>query len=47
MECAKEGVDDLDITYSDNTPVINLFLGRPIGLLGLLDEQCKGLNVSF
>jgi myosin-3 len=46
LECAKEGVDDLDISYTDNTPVIDLFLARPIGLLCLLDEQCKGLNVS-
>ena len=47
LECAKEGVDDLDISYTDNTPVIDLFLARPIGLLCLLDEQCKGLNVSY
>ncbi|CAI8048136.1 Myosin-IIIb, partial [Geodia barretti] len=46
LECAKEGVDDLDISYTDNTPVIDLFLARPIGLLCLLDEQCKGLNGS-
>ena len=45
MECAKEGIEDLDISFNDNTPIIELFLARPIGLLCLLDEQCKGLNV--
>ncbi len=45
MEYAKEGLDGLVISYKDNKPVLDLFLTRPIGLLSLLDEQCRGLNV--
>ena len=47
MELMKEGLDNLgDISYKDNKPVLDLFLMKPIGLLTLLDEQCRGLNVS-
>ena len=43
----KEGLENLgEITYTDNKPVLDLFLNKPIGLLSLLDEQCRGLNVS-
>lgn len=45
MEYAKEGLEGLVISYKDNKPVLDLFLNRPIGLLSLLDEQCRGLNV--
>ena len=42
---AKEGLEGVDITYTDNRPVLQLFLDRPVGLLSLLDEQCRA-NVS-
>ena len=45
VEYAREGLEGLDITYKDNRPVLDLFLTRPIGLLSLLDEQCRGFNV--
>ena len=45
MEYAREGLDGLEITYKDNRPVLDLFLTRPIGLLSLLDEQCRGFSV--
>lgn len=45
MELAKEGIDELDITYKDNKPVLDLFLSKPIGLLSLLDDQCRALSV--
>ena len=45
MELEKEGVNGLEITYTDNKPVLDLYLKRPIGLLSLLDEQCRGFNV--
>ena len=45
MEYAREGLEGLEITYKDNRPVLDLFLTRPIGLLSLLDEQCRGFNV--
>jgi len=35
------------MSYKDNQPVLDLFLSKPIGLLSLLDEQCRGLNVSL
>ena len=45
MELEKEGLNGLEITFTDNKPVLNLYLTRPIGLLSLLDEQCRGFNV--
>ncbi len=46
-ELMKEGLENLgDIQYTDNEPVLDLFVSKPIGLLSLLDEQCRGLNVS-
>ncbi len=47
MEYAKEGLEGLVISYKDNKPVLDLFLNRPIGLLSLLDEQCRGFNVRL
>ncbi len=40
-EYIKEGVTGVDITYQDNQPVLELFLSRPLGLISLLDEQCR------
>lgn len=46
-ELLKEGLVDLgDIQYTDNGPLLDLFLTKPIGLISLLDEQCRGFNVS-
>ena len=45
MELEKEGIDALEIRFTDNKPVLDLYLTRPIGLLSLLDEQCRGFNV--
>ena len=45
MELEKEGIDALEIRFADNKPVLDLYLTRPIGLLSLLDEQCRGFNV--
>ncbi len=46
MELQREGLNNLgDLSYKDNQPVLDLFLNKPIGLLSLLDEQCRGLNV--
>lgn len=47
VELMKEGLEDLsDISYTDNEDVLDLFMRKPIGLLSLLDEQCRGFNVS-
>lgn len=46
MELEKEGLEELDITFRDNKPVLDLYLDKPIGLLSLLNDQCRGLNVS-
>ncbi|CAH1797083.1 unnamed protein product [Owenia fusiformis] len=40
-EYKKEGVDWKEITFVDNQPLLDLFLGRPIGLLALLDEESQ------
>ena len=31
----------VDIYYQDNQAVLELFLARPVGLISLLDEQCR------
>eukprot|EP00047_Mylnosiga_fluctuans_P024126 m.153715 g.153715 ORF g.153715 m.153715 type:complete len:1104 (+) comp9783_c1_seq15:111-3422(+) len=38
-EYAKEGVSGAKVSYTDNEPLITMFLGRPTGLLALLDEE--------
>jgi len=40
-EYVKEGIDWTFITFSDNQPVIDLIEAKPIGILNLLDEECK------
>ncbi len=40
-EYIKEGVTGVDISYQDNQAVLELFLARPLGLISLLDEQCR------
>ncbi len=46
MELEREGLEQLEISFTDNKPVLDLFLSKPIGLLSLLNDQCRGLNVS-
>ncbi len=46
MELEREGLEELDISFTDNKPVLDLFLSKPIGLVSLLNDQCRGLNVS-
>jgi len=40
-EYAKEGIDANAIEFSDNTELLALLLGKPIGLLALADEEAK------
>lgn len=40
-EYAKEGIDVEAITFKDNLALIDMFLGKPVGILGLLDEECS------
>lgn len=40
-EYIKEGIDWTFIEYSDNQPVIDIIESRPIGILNLLDEECR------
>jgi len=40
-EYIREGIDWTFIEYSDNQPVIDVIESRPIGILNLLDEECK------
>ena len=37
-EYKREGVDWTEIKFVDNQPLLDLFLGKPIGLLTLMDE---------
>uniref|UniRef100_A0A1X7U738 non-specific serine/threonine protein kinase n=1 Tax=Amphimedon queenslandica TaxID=400682 RepID=A0A1X7U738_AMPQE len=40
-EYEKEGLEGVAISYQSNQPVLDLLLSRPIGLLSLIDEQCR------
>lgn len=40
-EYIKEGIDWTFIEYSDNQPVIDAIESKPIGILNLLDEECR------
>lgn len=40
-EYIREGIDWTFIEYSDNQPVIDIIESRPIGVLNLLDEECR------
>lgn len=46
-EYKREGVDWNEIKFVDNQPLLNLFLGKPIGLLSLLDEESHFPKVEF
>jgi len=36
-----EGLDLEVVKYADNSPILQLFLGKPLGVLSLLDEESK------
>lgn len=40
-EYEKEGIDGASITFTDNKPLISMFLDKPIGIFSLLDEECS------
>ena len=40
-EYVREGIDWQFITFTDNQPVIDLIESKPIGILCLLDEECR------
>ncbi|XP_060592914.1 myosin-IIIb-like isoform X2 [Ruditapes philippinarum] len=40
-EYSREGIDWKEIKFVDNQPLLDLFLGRPLGILTVLDEESK------
>ena len=40
-EYVREGIDWQFVTFTDNQPVIDLIESKPIGILCLLDEECR------
>ncbi|XP_035829712.1 unconventional myosin-VIIa [Aplysia californica] len=49
-EYQREGVDWKEIKFVDNKPLLDMFLGKPIGILSLLDEESlfpKGTDQSY
>ena len=47
---ADEGLDTVEVLFSDNKAVLNFFLDRPLGMLNLLDEEAslpKGTDRSL
>ena len=50
LEYEKEGISGRQISFTDNEPLLNMFLGKPVGILTLLDEECtfpKATDASF
>ena len=39
QEYRNEGIDATEVTFVDNRPVLDMFLGKPMGILALLDEE--------
>ena len=39
-EYSKEGVPWSDVNFHDNSELLKLIEGRPVGLVSLLDEEC-------
>ena len=37
----EEGIDAKRVQFSDNADVLDMFMRRPLGLLALLDEECR------
>lgn len=49
-EYEKEGIDGKKISFTDNGPLLTMFLARPVGILTLLDEECafpQATDTSF
>lgn len=46
QEYQSEGISIDLVEFADNRPVLDLLLSRPIGLLALLDEECRFLKSS-
>ena len=47
----REGIDGIrKITFTDNQPLLSMFLGKGISIMGLLDDECsvpKATDQSF
>lgn len=37
----KEGLNWNQVDYADNSDCLNLIVGKPMGLILLLDEECR------
>lgn len=46
-EYKREGIDWTEIVFVDNQSILDLFLGKPIGLLTLLDEESQFPKVGI
>ena len=40
-EYVEEGLAWVPLTFTDNRPILDLFLSKPVGLLALLDEESR------
>ncbi len=41
QEYLNEGIDGSEINFTDNRPVLDMLLAKPMGLLALLDEESR------
>jgi len=46
-EYLSEGIKWQSVGYTDNYECLELIAGKPVGLLSLLDEECRCLSVCM
>ena len=46
QELKQEGVESPDISFTDNSGLLELFMGSPLGMFNLVDEQSRFPNAD-
>jgi hypothetical protein len=46
QELKEEGIDGSAISFTDNSNLLNMLIGQPVGLLNLVDEQSRFPNAD-
>lgn len=46
MQYESEGIEPTSVNFTDNRPILDMLLSRPVGLLALLDEESRFPNAT-
>ncbi|CAD5118433.1 DgyrCDS7142 [Dimorphilus gyrociliatus] len=46
MQYESEGIEPTSVSFTDNRPILDMLLSRPVGLLALLDEESRFPNAT-